>query len=143
MDKKKILIVDDEPDALFILQKELTARDYSVITASNGRDAISLVRSQHPDLIILDVAMPDMDGGQVAEKLQEGLSTKDIPIIFLTALFPKRKGEEQGRVVAGHVFIAKPYDIDELVAQMEKLILGHPSELQSSHSSSQNIRIKK
>jgi DNA-binding response OmpR family regulator len=143
MDKKKILIVDDEPDALFILQKELTARDYSVITANNGRDAISLVRSQHPDLIILDVAMPDMDGGQVAEKLQEGLSTKDIPIIFLTALFPKRKGEEQGRVVAGHVFIAKPYDIDELVAQMEKLILGHPSELQSSHSPSQNIRIKK
>jgi CheY-like chemotaxis protein len=124
MDKKKILIVDDEPDALFILQKELTARDYSVITASNGRDAISLVRSQHPDLIILDVAMPDMDGGQVAEKLQEGLSTKDIPIIFLTALFPKRKGEEQGRVVAGHVFIAKPYDIEELLIQIEKLIIA-------------------
>jgi CheY-like chemotaxis protein len=124
MDKKKILIVDDEPDALFILQKELTARDYSVITANNGRDAISLVRSQHPDLIILDVAMPDMDGGQVAEKLQEGLSTKDIPIIFLTALFPKRKGEEQGRVVAGRVFIAKPYDIEELLIQIEKLIIA-------------------
>ena len=63
--------------------------------------------------------------GQVAERLQEGLLTKDIPIIFLTALFPKTKEEEQSRVVAGHVFIAKPYDIEELVAQMEKLILSH------------------
>lgn len=138
MDKNKILIVDDEPDALFILQKELTARGYSVVTANNGKDAITLARSKHPDLIILDVAMPDMDGGQVAEKLQEGLSTKDIPIIFLTALFPKRKEEEQGHVVAGHVFIAKPYDIEELVAQMKKLILGHPSEIQSSYSSNSN-----
>lgn len=67
--------------------------------------------------------MPGMAGGEVAEKLQEGLLTKDIPIIFLTALFSKRKEEEQGRVVAGHVFFAKPYDIEELVAQTEKLIL--------------------
>jgi len=125
MDNKKILIVDDEPDVLFILEKELAARDYSLLTANNGKDAITLARSEHPDLIILDVAMPDMDGGQVAERLQEGLLTKDIPIIFLTALFPKTKEEEQSRVVAGHVFIAKPYDIEELVAQMEKLILSH------------------
>ncbi len=83
------------------------------------------------------------DGGQVAEKLNEGFSTKDIPIIFLTALFPKRKEEEQGRVVAGRVFIAKPYDIDELVAQTENLILSSPSEVQSSHSSGQSIRIEK
>ncbi|MFB0524121.1 MAG: response regulator [Phycisphaerae bacterium] len=137
-EKKRILIVDDERDALFILEKELAARGYSVITADNGNDAITLARSKHPDLIIFDVAMPDMDGGQVAGKLQEGLLTKDIPIIFLTALFPKTKEEEQRRVLAGHVFIAKPYDIEELAAQMEKLILGHPSELQSSHSSNSN-----
>ena len=143
MDKKKILIVDDEPDALFILEKELTARGYSLLTANNGKDAITLARSEHPDLIILDVAMPGMDGGEVAERLQEGILTKDIPIIFLTALFPKRKEEEQGRIVAGHVFIAKPYDIEELVAQMEKLILSHPSEVQSPHSHGQSIRMKK
>jgi CheY-like chemotaxis protein len=123
-EKKKILIVDDERDALFILEKGLTARGYSVITADNGNEAITLARSEHPDLIILDVAMPVMDGGQVAEKLQEGLSKKDIPIIFLTALFPKRKEEEQGHVVAGHVFIAKPYDIEELLTQIEKLIMS-------------------
>ena len=138
MDKKKILIVDDEPDALFILEKELTARGYSVVTANNGKDAITLARSKHPDLIILDVAMPDMCGGEVAEKLQESLLTKDIPIIFLTALFPKRKEGEQGRVVAGHVFIAKPYDIEELLVQMEQLIISRLPNVESSHSSNSN-----
>jgi len=142
MDKKKILIVDDEPDALFILQKELAARGYFIITANNGKDAITLARSKHPDLIILDVAMPDMDGGQVAEKLQEGLSTKDIPIIFLTALYPKRKEEEQGRVVAGHVFIAKPYDIEELLIQIEKLIVNCQPQIQSSHPPAVNRRVR-
>jgi DNA-binding response OmpR family regulator len=133
MDKKKILIVDDEPDALFILEKELAARGYFVVTAHNGNNAITLARSKHPDLIILDVAMPDMCGGEVAEKLQESLLTKDIPIIFLTALYPKRKEEEQGRVLAGHVFIAKPYDIEELLIQIEKLILNCQPQVQSSH----------
>jgi CheY-like chemotaxis protein len=129
MGNKKILIVDDEQDALFILEKELASRGYSIVTANNGKNAITLARTRHPDLIILDVAMPDMCGGEIAEKLQEGFSTKDIPIIFLTALYPKRKEEEQSRVVAGHVFIAKPYDIDELVVQMEKLILNYSSEV--------------
>lgn len=124
MDKNKVLIVDDEPNALFILGKELTARGYSVLTAENGKDAVTLARSEHPGLILLDVAMPEMDGGQVAEKLQEGLLTRDIPIIFLTALYPRQKDAEQSRIVAGHVFIAKPYDIEELLIQMEKLIVN-------------------
>jgi len=134
MDEKKILIVDDEPDTLFILEKELAARGYAVLTANNGSEAITLARSKHPDLIILDVAMPGMGGGEVAEKLKEGLLTKDIPIIFLTALFPKRKEEEQDRVVAGHVFMAKPYDLEELLIQIEKLILSPSPKVQSSHS---------
>jgi len=63
MDKKKILIVDDEKDALFILEKELAARGYSVITANNSNDALNLAKSESPDLIILDLLMPDMPGG--------------------------------------------------------------------------------
>ena len=122
MDKKKILIVDDERDALFILEKELTARGYSVIAADNGKNALNLAKSEHPDLIILDIWMPGMDGAEVAEKLQEDPKTKDIPVIFLTCLFQKREGEEQGRVVAGKVLIAKPYSIEGLSDQIEKLI---------------------
>ena len=122
MDTKKILIVDDERDALFILEKELTARGYSVIAADNGSSALNLAKSEHPDLIILDIWMPGMDGAEVAEKLGEDPKTKDIPVIFLTCLFQKRQGEEKGRVVAGKVLIAKPYSIDALSTQIERLV---------------------
>ena len=121
MDTKKILIVDDEKDALFILEKELAARGYSIIVADNGNDALNLAKSEHPDLIILDIWMPGMDGPEVAAKLGEDPKTKDIPVIFLTCLFQKREGEEQGRVVAGKVLIAKPYSIEGLSAQIERL----------------------
>ena len=121
MNTKKILIVDDERDALFILEKELAARGYSVIVADNGNDALNLAKSEHPDLIILDIWMPGMDGAEVAKKLREDARTKDIPVIFLTCLFQKREGEEQGRVVAGKVLIAKPYSIEGLSAQIERL----------------------
>ena len=122
MDTRKILIVDDERDALFILEGELTGRGYSVISADNGSDAINLAKSECPDLIILDIWMPGMDGAEVAAKLREDPKTKNIPVIFLTCLFQKREGEEQGRVVAGKVLIAKPYSIDGLSAQIERLV---------------------
>jgi CheY-like chemotaxis protein len=122
MDTKKILIVDDEKDALFILERELAARGYSVIVADNGNDALNLAKSEHPDLIILDIWMPGMDGAEVAEKLGEDAGTKDIPVIFLTCLFQKSEGEEEGRVVAGKVLIAKPYSIDALTTQIERLV---------------------
>ena len=121
MHKKKILIVDDERDALFILEKELAARGYYIIAADNGNDALNLAKSEHPDLIILDIWMPGMDGAEVAEKLGEDARTKDIPVIFLTCLFQKREGEE-GRVVAGKVLIAKPYSIGALSTQIERLV---------------------
>ncbi len=122
MDKKKILIVDDERDTLFILEGELAGRGYSVISADNGSDAINLAKSEYPDLIILDIWMPGMDGTEVAAWLKEDPKTKHIPVIFLTCLFQKKEGEEQGRVVAGEVIIAKPYSIEGLSAQIERLV---------------------
>ncbi len=122
MDTKKILIVDDEQDALSILEKELAGRGYFVISADNGNDAINLAKSERPDLIILDIWMSGMDGAEVDAKLKEDLKTKDIPVIFLTCLYQKKEGEEQGRVISdAQVLIAKPYSIEGLLAQIEKL----------------------
>lgn len=122
MDTKKILIVDDEQDALSILEKELVGRRYSVISADNGNDAINLAKSESPDLIILDLWMPEMHGAEVEAKLKGDLKTKDIPVIFLTCLYQKKEGEEQGRVVGdAQVLIAKPYSIEGLLAQIERL----------------------
>ena len=88
MDRKKILIVDDEKDVCSVLEKGLTSEGYFVLTASNGNDAIVLAKSRHPDLIILDVLMPDMDGGEDARRLKDVTGTKDIPVIFLTGMLP-------------------------------------------------------
>jgi len=124
MDKKKILIVDDEKDTLFILERGLAARGYSVITADNGYDAIVLAKSKRPDLIILDIAMPDMDGGEVSGRLKEDPKTKDIPIMFLTALVSKAEEKKKDHLLAGNVLIAKPYGIEELLTQIEMLLSG-------------------
>ena len=122
MNRKNILIVDDEQDVLLVLEKGLTAEGYSVITASSGNDAISLAKSRHPDLIILDVLMPDMEGPEVKRKLKEDPETKDIPLLFLTGMFPKREDDQEGRIVAGYVLFEKPYDILELVFAIEQLL---------------------
>ena len=119
---KKILIVDDERDTLSVLGNGLTAEGYSIIKANNGGDALDLAKSERPDLIILDILMPGMDGGEVARMLKEVPETKDIPIIFLTGMFPKEDEEKGGRVVAGHVLFAKPYDIKELVTVIKGLL---------------------
>ena len=89
MAKKKILIVDDKKDVLLMLGKRLMAEGYSVLTADNGKDAITIAKSKSPDLIILDVLMPGMDGCEVAERLKDDFRTQNIPIIFLTALLTR------------------------------------------------------
>ena len=95
---KKVLIVDNEKDALWMLGKRLTAGGYSVITATNGTDAIALAKSKHPALIILDVLMTDIDGPEINISLKENPETRDIPDIFLSGMFPKREGAGGGRI---------------------------------------------
>jgi len=122
MDIKKILVVDDERDVLSVLRKELTARGYFVITADNGEDAIMLARSRQPGLIILDVLMPGMDGPETAIKLKENPKTRDIPIMFLSCLYPKSEEVAKGHMVGVQLMFAKPYDPDELVSTIEGLL---------------------
>ena len=123
MDRKIILIADDEMDTRMVLEKGLIAEGYSVIAASSGSEAVDLAQSKHPDLIVLDVLMPGMDGGEVARKLKHMAETQDIPVIFLTCMFPKREGSEDFRIVADHVLFDKPYDILKLINVIENTLL--------------------
>jgi CheY-like chemotaxis protein len=118
----KVLIVDDEEDVLLMLGKRLTASGYSVITATNGKDAIALAKSQHPDIIILDIIMPEMDGGEVAAELEKHPSTGSIPVILLTAILSKTEEKRYGSVVGGHITLAKPLDAEKLLYQMKMLL---------------------
>ena len=120
MGKKKILIVDDEKDALTMLESRLIAAGYSVIKADNGEDAVRLAKSEQPDLVLLDVIMPDMDGTEIGKILKNDSDTKDIPLVFLTCLFTKTDEAVKGHKVSGNFFIAKPYRAEELLKEIKK-----------------------
>ncbi len=111
----KVLIVDDEQDVLNVLGKRLIESGFQVLKASSGAEGIEKARAERPNLIILDIWMPGMDGGEVAQKLQEYEETKSIPVIFLTCLYSKDEEKKEGHI-SGHNFIlSKPYQPDELL----------------------------
>lgn len=105
----KILIADDEPTAVEILMKILEDRDYTVITAVDGEEALKAAHEHKPDLIILDVMMPKMNGYDVCKKLKTDDETNEIPIIILTA---KDSGEDvkMALVNGANWYVNKPYD---------------------------------
>ena len=125
MEKTRILLVDDEPDQLMILEKMLEARGHTIITATCGNDAIDLARTKHPDLIILDIALPDILGGDVAATLKQYPQTNRIPIIFLSGIFSKAEESKMGHVVGGNTIFAKPCDLNELETSIGRLIRQH------------------
>jgi len=120
MDKKKILIVDDEVDMLSLLETRLSAAGYSVIKAADGKEGLRLARKERPDMIILDIMMPGLGGGEVAEILKSDSSTKEIPVIFLTCLYTKEEETSQGHAISGNFFIAKPFDQNELLSEIKQ-----------------------
>ncbi|MDD2865732.1 MAG: response regulator [Candidatus Omnitrophota bacterium] len=123
MDRQKLLIVDDEPDVLKLLGERLTKAGYDVIKASSGKEAIAMAQNKMPDLIILDIAMPGMDGSEVASILRTDAKTKDIPILFLTCLFTKQEEKACGHLLGQNFFIAKPYDVNELLDEIGKRVI--------------------
>jgi len=117
LQKSKILIVDDHPENIKILNKILSKKKYEVQTAAGGREALRYLRNEKPDLILLDIMMPDMDGYQVCAEIKSNPFTKDIPIIFLTALAETSsiiKGLETG----ANDFITKPFHVNEVIARV-------------------------
>ncbi len=122
MGKKVILAVDDEKDVLVLLSKRLMSAGYDVVTKTSGNAAIEAAKQEKPDLIILDILMPEMDGSQVASILHQDPLTRDIPILFLTCLYTKREEKISGHEVGHNFFIAKPYDPAELLEEIARLI---------------------
>ena len=117
----KMLIVDDELDTLIPLKRTLEAEDYQVLEASDGMEAIEKTRSEHPDLILLDLMMPGMDGIEVCKVLKEDPSTNDIPILMLTA-----KGDVEDKIggieIGADDYVTKPFDLGELKARIKMIL---------------------
>lgn len=120
MSKSKItiLVVDDTRYNLQILSIMLANQGYAVLEASNGIDAIDLAKTYIPDLILLDIKMPDMDGYQVCSNLKTHLSTQQIPIIFISAI-ENVEEKVEAFTVGGIDFINKPFHLIEVLARVE------------------------
>jgi CheY-like chemotaxis protein len=118
---KKILIVDDEPDMVRLLQIELEKESYDVILAYDGEEGYEKYMNEHPNLIILDMTMPKMNGRAVCRKIRMEQGDSETPIVMLTA-----KGDEAdkiiGRVVGAQKYITKPFDMQELLTTVEGLL---------------------
>ncbi|MGB9601615.1 MAG: response regulator [Limisphaerales bacterium] len=121
MEKKKILIVDDEVAFTRTLKLNLERTGlYEVRTENKGRFAAAAAKEFKPDLILLDVHMPDYDGGTVASRLKSDSALKDIPIIFLTATVSTRESGAKGTQRGGFFFLAKPVAIEQLIECIEQ-----------------------
>ncbi len=122
-DVKKLVVVDDDPDLLSLIKSKLEKTErYKVVTTTEGSEAVRLATQESPDLIILDIDMPDMDGGEVAKSLSESEYTKDIPILFLSVLVSKVDVAETGDVIGGHHMISKSMGVENLIIKIESLL---------------------
>ena len=121
MSKKKILVVDDEASVTRMLRRNLEATGkYEVKEENSGAHAYTSAQQFQPDLILLDVIMLDMSGGEVAAQILEDESLKHIPIVFLTAVVQKEEIEDTGSDIGGRTFLAKPVKLDDLITCMEE-----------------------
>lgn len=116
---RKILLVDDNLDNLYLLNLTLKHRGYKIQESIDGNIAVSVAQEFQPDLILLDLMMPEVDGYQVCSNLKSLTCTKDIPIIFISAL-ESEKNKTQAIAMGGVDYITKPFDLDEIIARIER-----------------------
>ena len=123
---KKILIADDNEDLRSLLAYQLQLRGYQIVTAADGVQAVDKCRAEKPDLVLLDVIMPGMDGAEAGAALHEDPALQNIPVIFLTALVHGTEGKahEEG---SNRYTLPKSISVDELATKIEE-ILTKPSE---------------
>jgi DNA-binding response OmpR family regulator len=121
MDKKRILIVDDEEDIVNVLRFRLEANNYDVMSAFDGQDGLNKARAEKPDLIILDLMLPKLDGYKLCRMLKFDEVYRAIPIIMFTARSQK-KDEELGMEMGADAYITKPFEPEALLGKIRELL---------------------
>ena len=123
MAQKIVLVVDDASSTTQLLKAMLEVEGYEIAMAENGREGLALTRGIKPDLVILDVVMPEMDGYEVLQTLKGDPATKDIPVVMLTA---RRDDEaiQEGLDLGAADYIPKPFEPDILIKKVQTIIQG-------------------
>ncbi len=119
--KTKIMVVDDEPNIVQTLQDRLEMNEYDVVTAGNGREGLEKFEQEQPDVILLDVIMPIMDGHEMLESLRKRPRGQDVSVIMLTA---RSQTQDIARANACGIddYIVKPFDLSELLEKIESVV---------------------
>lgn len=121
MSQAKILIVDDEPDLAETVRFSLELEGYNVLVATNGEEGLNVARQEKPDLILLDLMLPKLDGYKVCRLLKFDERYKSIPILMLTAR-TQEKDKILGKETGANEYITKPFDMDELMAKIKSYL---------------------
>jgi sigma-B regulation protein RsbU (phosphoserine phosphatase) len=121
---ERILLADDDPTNLQVLFQTLEGRGYNLLIAKNGKTALSIAKKAIPELILLDIMMPDLDGYEVFRRLKENSATSEIPVIFLSAL-GDTKDKVKGVGLGAVDYIAKPFQADEVIARVNTHLTIH------------------
>jgi two-component system, OmpR family, phosphate regulon response regulator PhoB len=116
-----VLVVDDEPDVLLLCRLNLQQRGHELLEASNGTTALELARERHPEVIVLDLMLPGMNGYEVLESLKQDERTSDIPVLVLTAK-SLRADRERSHGLGASGFLTKPFLPSDLCEMVESLL---------------------
>jgi two-component system, cell cycle response regulator DivK len=120
--KATILYVEDNPDNRMLVRRILLSEDYALLEAKDGSDALNILKKEHPDLILMDINMPDMDGYTLTAKIKAMPGFERTPILALTANV--MRGDKEKTLEAGcDGYIQKPLDIDQLIREVERFLL--------------------
>jgi len=122
MEGKKVLCIEDEPEMIDLIKLILERKGFQVLGALGGREGLDIIRRERPDVVLLDLMMPDMDGWEVYRQMRADESLKDIPVIVVTA-----KAQNIDKVLGLHIakvdaYIIKPFGPRELVESVEKVL---------------------
>jgi len=121
MSKKRILLIEDETDMVYALTLQLEAIDYEVLSATDGQTGLDMARKENPDLIILDLMLPKMDGYKICRMLKFDERYKKIPIIMFTARV-QDQDKKLGQEVGADAYVTKPFDSKELLDKISALL---------------------
>lgn len=122
---KKVLVVDDEVPLVMLLKDSLELSGYEVDTAYNGEEAVAKIKQNKPDLILLDIRMPKMDGWEVCKWVKNNPETKHIPVVMLSA-YDQRSDIEKGASLGAERYLIKPYDPTNLLKVLDEVMLPKP-----------------
>ena len=120
-----ILYIEDNADKMLLVRRALEARGYRVVGAEDGLTGLSLVESEHPDVVLLDINLPDVDGYEVVRRLRANQSSRSLPVVAITA--KALPGDAERALAAGcDLYMSKPIAVRELWATLERILSAQP-----------------